>query len=509
MVATADDLATAAGVGVLARGGNAVDAALAASAVLAVTVPHMSGMGGDLIAVVHRRGEQPRVLFACGRVGSGADAAALRAEGHRVVPLQDDPRAISIPGCVDGWVELCERFGTMPLAELLGPAQRYARNGFAITPKLAAFATMLDGADGAGVFTPPLVPGSRLRPAGLADALGAVMADGRDGFYSGPLAAALRTATNGAIEAADLAVSQATWMPALHQRLWGFDIWTAPPPSQGYVALSAGWLAERCEIPADPEDPLFAHLLIEAVRQASWDRSAVLHEDADGLALLAEGRLRPRLDAIDPARASRLPGAYRDGDTTYLCAADSGGLSVSLIQSLGMPWGARIFVDGYDVVLQNRASGCSLAAGHPAHYAPNVRPPHTLSPLLVTDDAGRMRLLLGTMGGDSQPQILVQLLARILAQGASVGEAVEAPRWIISNPAGGAFDTWQNPDNVCVSLETSAPSGWHDALRRRGHLLRDGMAADRFGHAQAIALIDDIFTGAADPRALSGAALGV
>ncbi|MBW3557209.1 MAG: gamma-glutamyltransferase [Actinobacteria bacterium] len=513
MVCSVDHLASSAGVAMLRRGGNAVDAALAANAVLAVTTQHMCGMGGDLFALVHEPGEAtPAVLNASGRSGSGADPERLRAEGHERVPRTGHISAVPVPGCVDGWVALHERFARLELAELLEPARRYADEGFAVSPTLAVAARRLEGLGlpGAGDFPtgPALYAGARMRRPGVARALAAVAGGGRAAFYEGEFGQRLLDLGNGEFSVDDLASPGADWMEGLALDVWGRRLWSVPPNSQGYLTLAGAWITAGLPVPDDPADPLWAHLLVEAARQAGYDRQRVLHEGADGHALLAEERLAPRRDAISAERAAPLPGSYGGGGTIYLCAADSSGMGVSLIQSNYAGFGSLIVVPELGIFLQNRGAGFSLEPGHPAEYRPRRRPPHTLAPALVTFPDGSLDCLLGTMGGDSQPQILLQLLARRYLSGQDPATSVAAARWVLAGDDVG-FDVWHRHGDVRVTVEDHAPPSWFEGLSRRGHrVARMPAWSGEFGHAHLIALGGGTLAGTADPRSLAGDAAG-
>ena len=512
MVCAVDHLAAGAGVAMLRAGGTAADAAVAASAVLAVTTQHMCGMGGDLFALVHTGSGPPVALNASGRAGSGADPQRLRDEGNTTMPFLGDIRSVPVPGCVDGWAALHGRFGRLPLAQVLEPARRYAADGFPASATLAAAAQRLGPVDHAEDFTEggPLHPGDVVRRPGVARTLAAIAEGGRAAFYQGQFGADLLELGKGEYSQADLARSQADWVDALDTSAWGHGIWTVPPNSQGYLTLAGAWIAEKLELPGDPADPAWAHLTIEAARQAAHDRLAVLHEGADGRALVAPERLEPRLLAIDPDGAAPLGDDYAEGGTIHLAAVDRDRMGVSLIQSNAAGFGSLLVVPGSRIFLQNRGIGFSLVAGHPAEYGPGRRPPHTLSPALVTRPDGGLRHVIGTMGGDSQPQILLQLLARLLATRQSPGTAIAAGRWALAARAPGTgFDTWTGGGNVRVQIEGHAPRAWDEGLRQRGHAVwRTDAFGHSFGHAHVIAVEEDHLAGASDPRARAGAASG-
>jgi gamma-glutamyltranspeptidase/glutathione hydrolase len=501
MVASIDQLASSGGVAMLRAGGRAADAAIAANAVLAVTAQHLCGLGGDLFALVHHPGEErPACLNASGRAGSGADAERLRAEGHEAIPEQGDIRATPVPGCVDGWVALHERFGRLPLAELLEPARAYAEDGFPASATLAGWTASegLMNVAHADDYTAagPLPPGGLIRRPGVARTLRAIAERGREGFYQGEFGEGLLELGNGEYTVDDLARSQADWVEPISVEAWDRRVWSVPPNSQGYITLAAAWIAQGLDLPAEPVDDLWAHLLVEALRQAGFDRDDVLHEGASGEALIAPERLEPRLHAIDPERASAPGRVHAGGDTMYLCAVDGDGMGVSLIQSNYVGFGSMVVVPEVRIFLQNRGAGFSLEPGHPAEYGPGRRPPHTLAPALVTNDDGSLSAVLGTMGGHAQPEIVLQLLARYFGAGETPGEVLAAPRFILGKPEG-------------IEVEDHAPSSWFDGLKARGHVVRRQPSwSHAFGHAHLIAVEDGRLAGAADPRSLGGAAAG-
>lgn len=510
MVASADGLATQAGVAVLRAGGGAVDAAIATNAVMAVVAPHLCGLGGDLFALVHGAGASaPEALDAAGRAGSGASAASLRGEGHRVMPLHGDIRTVTVPGCVDGWLALHERHGRLPLTSILADAIACAHDGFPASPLLAASAAALPDPAPAGsedLTDPRPAVGAPVHRPGVARSLEAIAVHGRAGFYGGELGRGLLALGDGWFAADDLERPQARWVEPLAIDSFGHRLWTMPPPSQGYLTLAAAWIADGLGLPDDPDDAHRAHLLVEAARAASHDRPAVLHDEADGRALLAPERLAPRRDAIDAERAAPWPVPAAAGDTTYLCAIDAGGTAVSLIQSNASGFGSRIFEPATGIGLHNRGLGFALEPGHPAELAPGRRPPHTLAPALATHLDGRLAAVVGSMGGDGQPQIVLQLLARLLRSGQSPEVAVAAPRWLLAGADSG-FETWTSPGGPSVKVEAHAPAAWLDALAARGHRASRAPAyGSDFGHAQAI-VVDEagLRTGAADPRAVVGA----
>ena len=501
MVCSVDQLASSAGLAVLRAGGSAVDAAIATNAVLTVTAPHMCGMGGDLYALVHVNGQPVTALNASGRAGSGADPAALRDAGHTVMPVKNDLASVTTPGCVDGWLALHDRYGRLPLAQVLADAIGYAADGFPASPLLARSSALLAGTAGAEDLAAASRPGSVVRRPGVARALAAVVDGGRAGFYQGDFGRGLLEMGNGQFTADDLAVVNADWVDPISVRVFGHRVWTTPPNSQGYLLLLSLAIAERLDLPDDPNSPQWAHLLIEASRLAGFDRPDRLFEGADVTPLLTEGEVGARADRISRTGVSRVPSPADPGDTTYLCAIDADGVGVSLIQSNAAGFGSGIFEPNTGIGLHNRGLGFNLVPGHPAEYGPGRRPPHTLVPALVTRPDGTLRAIAGTMGGDTQPQIVLQILTRLLRHGQTAGEAVGAPRWRIGNRNG--FDTWADQGNNPTQVEAQAPAGWSD-LAAIGHDVET--VTDHFGHAHLIDVDDQLVrSGAADPRAVISA----
>jgi gamma-glutamyltranspeptidase/glutathione hydrolase len=521
MVATADHLASSAGVAILRARGSAADAAVAAGAVLAVTNQHQCGMGGDMFALVHRPGQPVEALCGAGRAGSGSDPLQARVEGLERLPATGDIRAVTVPGCVDGWLELHGRHGRLPLDQVLEAAITYAATGFPVSPLLSLMAPLVLELDGVDDYLEPamaaggrLPPGTLLRRPGVAAALEGIAAHGRPAFYLGAFGDGLLRLGKGLFTRDDLARTQAEWVDPIAVDAWGHTVHTTPPPSQGYLTLAGAAVADGLALPDDPDDPAWAHLLVEAARVTGSDRDAVLHDAADPAELLDGDRLDQQRSRIDPAHRVAVAAAVRSGGTTVGCVVDRDRMGVTLIQSNASGWGAHIVEPATGVFLHDRGIGFTLGDGHPATWTPGRRPPHTLSPALVTRPDGSLRAVLGTMGGDSQPQILVQLLARLLRNGESPGRAVRAGRWVLGHraPAGehGGFDTWAGDGPDRVEVEAHAPAAWDAGLAERGHdVWRSPAAIDHgFGHAQVIALSDGVLAGIADPRSLDGAAAG-
>ena len=510
MVCTVDQLASAAALDILQSGGNAVDASIAANAVLTVTAQHMNGLGGDLWALVHEPGQQVQALNASGRAGSGADAQRLRDEGHTVMPYRESVSSAPVPGCVDGWLALHERYGSMDMETLLAAAISCASDGFAAPSQLARASKGVADVPG-NTQLANLNPGDRVVRPNVARNLRAIASQGRAGYYLGEFGDALIETGQGEYTEADLAQSCADWVTAPSVTAWGHTLWTAPPNSQGYLCLASAVIADGLDLPEDPADPLFAHYLIEASRAAAFDRPQVLHEHAESAALLNLDMLASRRDRIDPNQAVAWGDSYSGGGTMYMCVMDASGMGVSLIQSNAAGFGGHIVVGETGIFLHNRGIGFNLIPGHPAEYGPGRRPPHTLSPALITNPDGSLRSVLGTMGGDAQPQVVLQMMARMLRLGESPGQILSAGRFALASPdPKSGFETWTAGGEVRVQIEPHA-AYWEAGLAERGHVVEVAPRGDLsgFGHAHVIEVLPSgSLAGAADPRAKASAALG-
>jgi gamma-glutamyltranspeptidase/glutathione hydrolase len=531
MVAAADQLAGTAGARAFDRGGNAADAVVSAAAVMGVVGPHLCGLGGDVLAMVKAPHEGPVGLLSVGRAGSGADADRLRADGHDDMPQRGDIRSVPVPGAVDGWLALHTRYGRLPWSTVLEPAIALAEDGFSASLLLALASHLVAGVPGAGELCPggPLRAGQIVRLPGVARTLRALAAGGRDAFYCGEFGRALLELGGGEYTPADLADSLAEWCRPLVVRAFDHDLWTVPPPSQGYLSLAGAWIAEHAGLPTDPEDPHWPHLIAEAGRAAGFDRPEVLYDGADGTELLSPDRLGRRAAAIDPERAAvgsgraavdsgraavnPVPAVSTDGDTTHLCAVDADGLGISLTQSNALDFGAHLVAGSTGVFIHNRGVGFTVQPGHPNEYGPGRRPSHTLSPALVTQPDGSLAHVVGTMGGDAQPQIILQLLARLLRAGQDPATAIAAARLVHEAPGAPPFRLWQASTRG-LALEAHAPDGWRDALEARGHRVRVVGAFNPVdvGCSQIISVepngADHVLVGASDPRSPDGDAVG-
>ncbi|MBA2336682.1 MAG: gamma-glutamyltransferase [Acidimicrobiia bacterium] len=488
-------LAGWAGIQTLRAGGNAVDAAVAANAVLGVVLPDTCGPGGDLFALVHRPGDpRPGALNASGRAGSGADGERLRRSGHTTIPIHG-VEGITVPGCVDGWEVLLAGYGSMPLGEVLAPAIAVAAAGFEVSAELARSlgrsAGLIATQPSATALYPdgrPPLPGTMVRRPDLAETLAAVAAGGRTAFYGGAAGEGMVAATGGLITADDLAVVQADWVEPLGLGLYGLEAWTVPPNSRGYLTLAATWMAER--LGSAPGSPQRHHHLIEAYQAAAGDAAELVADPATAPRAAADlvdpERLADLLATIGPDAAPRPAPAPATGGTAYLCCRDGSGIGVSLIQSNFHGIGSGLSAGDTGVFLHNRGAGFNLVPGHPNELTPGRRPAHTLSPTLWTD-AGGLRLLLGTRGGHYQPQLLVQMIDCLLGAGLAPAEAMRRPRWVV--------------EDGTVQVESRMPAEVVAGLRARGHpVAQVGAWEEGWGPVAVVAESAGTVSAAADPR---------
>ncbi len=490
-------------------GGNAVDAAVAVNAVVGVVRPTDCGVGGDLFALIHRPGDEaPAVLNASGRAGSGASAQSLREAGFDDMPI-DHPAAVTVPGCVDGWITLLDRFGSLSLDAVLGPAIRFATDGFPISVEMADNLAALSDviADQPSGFE--LYPGGRppaegemlARPA-LAGTLRSIASQGRDGFYAREVGAAIEAATDGWIRAEDLDANAPEWVQPARLDVLGETAWTIPPNSQGYITLATLAIFEQLGAPHDFADPDYHHLLIEAYRAAAWDRELHL-ADPDAMTVSTDDLLHPlRLEERASAITSRA-GAWPapdplPGGTAYMCTLDAAGMGVSLMQSNFYGIGSGLSAGSTGVWLHNRGAGFSLQPGHPNELSPGKRPAHTLAPSLWTRD-GALTMLLGSRGGDLQPQLVAQLAADLLYLGMDPAQAQAMPRW--------ALDFFGPGVASAPALEDTMPAAVIEGLAARGHDVTTVPAQRAWGPVSVIRTAGDgIHHAAADPRISTAAA---
>lgn len=508
MVATSQPLASAAGLEAMRLGGNAVDAAIAAAAVLSVTEPHMTGIGGDMFAIVWLAKEQRLVaLNASGRAGSLMTRETLAARGFRS-GAEQGVMSVTVPGALAGWELLLRTYGTLTLARALQPAIGYARDGFPVTPIIAsqwADEAALLNKDPAAAAT--FLPGGRAPKAGewfqnpdYARTLQTIATDGIGSFYGGPLGQRLvarLSALNGFVTIDDMRRNAPTWVTPISVPFQGHRVWELPPNNQGIAALEMLRILEPYDLKAmGHNSAAYLHHLIEAKKLAYADLERFVG-DADHLAMPVERMLsdvfiaerRSHIDA-SKAQARVDPGPLRTAsETIYLTTADAEGNMVSLINSNFDAFGSGIVVPGTGFALHNRGASFSLTPGLPNTAAPGKRPFHTLIPAFVTRNDGARELpymSFGLMGGGMQAQGHVQFLLNHLVFGMEVQPAIDAVRF-------------RHLDGLRVAIETPVSDAVRAALTAMGHVIVDERPVS-FGGAQAIVRLAKGYSAGSDPR---------
>jgi gamma-glutamyltranspeptidase/glutathione hydrolase len=487
VIATPHRTASEVGAQVLRDGGNAIDASIAANAVLCVVYPHMTSVAGDLMAIVWPAGATAPVgLIGAGRSGELATIEAARSRGHERMP-ERGILTVTVPGTVEAWGRLLERFGTMGLGAVLEPAEALARDGYIIT---AGLSDALKGAAGllgrepaAQKLYPPMEAGMLLRNPDLASVLHDLGRGGISNFYRGEIAAAIASAItrrDGLVTARDLAGHRSQWVEPVTVGYRDVTVYELPPPTQGLTALAI--LARLNRLSREELQPgpgFVAHF--KRIRDECYPLRDRYITDPD----FSTAPLAPFLDPDHAAVGG--PGLREGGDTVYLCAADEHGNLVSLIQSVAFDFGSGIVAEGTGMLLQNRGCYFSLDPDHVNRLEPRKRTMHTLIPAMATRD-GRPWAVFGTMGGDGQPQLQTQVLVNLVDHGLEPVEALARPRLRVV--AGGA----------AVTLEADYP-GAAELARSDQQMQLMPAGHHSFGHAHAI-LIDGPSTwrAGADPR---------
>jgi gamma-glutamyltranspeptidase/glutathione hydrolase len=526
MAATSQPLATLAAVETLKAGGSAVDAAIAANAVLGVTEPTGCGVGGDLFAIVwDAKTNRLYGLNASGRSPRGLTLEIFARHGLKRVP-KVGPLAVSVPGCVDGWAELHGRFGRLPLERVLAPAIAAARDGFPVTEVIARSwrAGLAERREFPGfeeTFLPGGEPprhGETFTNAALAATLERIAAGGRDAFYRGEAAAAIADTVReagGYLTVDDLAAHASQWVDPVSVNYRGYDVWELPPNGQGIAALQMLEILEGYDLRAAGfGSPDHVHWFTEAKKLAFEDRAKFYADPAfhqtPVAALISPEYAAARRATIDPRRAAKNPAAGNpaidQGDTVFLTTADRDRNMVALIQSNYRGFGSGVCPRGLGFCLQNRGEMFDLEPGRANTYAPGKRPFHTIIPAMVTKD-GRPVMSFGVMGGDMQPQGHVQIVLNLVDFDMGLQEAGDAPRIHhvgSTEPTGEAA----KPDGGEVQLESGFAPETVRELVDRGHKITAAPVSE-FGGYQAIwyDAEKDVYFGATESRK-DGVALG-
>jgi gamma-glutamyltranspeptidase / glutathione hydrolase len=517
MAATSQPLATQVALDILKQGGTAVDAAIAANAVLGLVEPVSCGVGGDLFAIVWDA--QTRKLH--GLNASGRSPYSLTLEHFKTLKLTNipptGPLPVTVPGCVDGWFELHGRFGKLPIATLLEPAIQYAKNGFPVSEVIAE-----DWQRGARalakwpgfkeIYMPggaPPAKGQVFRNLALARTLAQIAQEGRDVFYRGAMARTIADymrRQGGFLTERDLAEHHSEWVEPVATNYRGYDVWELPPNTQGIAVLQMLNILEGYDVKGMGfGSPEYVHLFVEAKKLAFEDRARFYADPAAQpipvARLISKSYAAERRQLVHPQSAARRydagNAALRTGDTAYLTVADAAGNMISLIQSNFRGLGSGMTPDGLGFVLQDRGELFSLREGEFNTYAPHKRPFHTIIPAFITKD-GKPWLSFGVMGGDMQPQGHVQIIVNLIDFGMNLQEAGDAPRIQhvgSSEPTGARM-----LDGGLVYLESGFAPETVRELLKRGHKI--GSTLGTFGGYQAIRFdaTNQVFIGASESR---------
>ena len=505
-VASPHYLASAAGLAVLADGGNALDAAIATNLTLGVVASYMCGYGGDLFTIIYKD-ESLYAYNGSGRSSAHSTLDAARsAIGSDTMPPRG-PHTVTVPGAIEAWFTLLERFGSRSFEQLARTPLRYARDGFPLTNygRNAVRGSVPIFRDDWAAEWRSIYAGvdDYLVQHDLARTIEWLCEEGPDAYYRGPIAEAIASTLQGfgaLIDQDDLANHHGDWVDPISTTYRDRTVYEFPPNSQGFATLEALNIIESLDL-GEAESVERHHVLIEAMKLALADREMHCtdseHMKLHVSELISKAWADERRRDIDRERASTpVPGRAAVGGTIYLCAADESGMLVSLIQSNYAGYGSGVTVPGWGINLQNRGAFFSLRDDHVNVIAPSKRTMHTLMPAMAFRD-GEPWLVFGSMGGDGQAQTHLQVFDRIIDDGRDIQDAISAPRWVVS------------PADWSVTAESRFPDELLSGLAARGHDVRTVDAYDNgMGHAHAIELIDGGYACATDPRA-EGAAVGL
>jgi gamma-glutamyltranspeptidase/glutathione hydrolase len=514
MAATSQPLATQVALDILKQGGSAVDAAIAANAMLGLVEPTGCGVGGDLFAIVWDAKEQKLVgLNASGRSPRQLTKEVFAERGHNTIP-KFGPLPVSVPGAVDGWFELHGKFGKLPMATILTPAIEYAREGFPVSELIAYYWEMNHKRIGHydGFAETYLVDGKLPRKGdifknpGLAATYEKIATGGRDAFYKGDIARtidAYMKAQGGFLSFQDLSSHTSEWVEPVSANYRGYDVWELPPNGQGIAALQILNVLEQYDIEGMGFNSAdYIHTFVEAKKLAFEDRAKFYADPAFNDIpvdwLISKEYAKARQKLIDSEKAAmRVDAGIYEGDTIYLTVADKDGNMVSLIQSNYRGMGSGMTPPGLGFILQNRGEMFTLEEGHFNEYRPGKRPFHTIIPAFVTRN-GEPVMSFGVMGGGTQPQMHAQIIVNILDFGMNLQEAGDAPRILHSGSSSPTGSTMI--DGGYVSLESGFSESVQRELMERGHKLQRVVGA--FGGYQAIAKdkAKGVYFGASESR---------
>jgi gamma-glutamyltranspeptidase/glutathione hydrolase len=515
MACTSQPLATQVALDILKAGGNAIDAAIAANAVLGLVEPTGNGIGGDLFAIVwDARTSGLYGLNASGRSPRSLTLDYFIEKGYEKIPSYG-PLPVSVPGCVDGWFELNRRFGTMEMKTILQPAIDYAREGFPVTELIAYYwesgaRALKQYPNVADVYMPggkAPAKGEIFRNPNLAATLEKIAVGGRDAFYKGEIARIIdrfMKEQDGFLSYEDLAAHTSEWVEPVSTNYRGYDVWELPPNGQGIAALQILNILEGYDISAMGFGSAdYIHYFVEAKKLAFEDR-ARYYADPDFCEipvdqLISKEYAAARRELIQPERASRHldAGELEQGNTIYMTVADKEGNMVSLIQSNYRGLGSGMCPPGLGFILQDRGELFTLEEGHNNVYEPGKRPFHTIIPAFITKD-GKPWMSFGVMGGSMQPQGHAQIVVNMIDFGMNLQEAGDAPR--IRHDGSSQPTGEKMTDGGVVNLESGISYEAIRELVRRGHTVDYSLGG--YGGYQAILWDEEkgVYFGASESR---------
>jgi gamma-glutamyltranspeptidase/glutathione hydrolase len=513
MVATSHPLATQIGLDILKQGGTAIDAAIAANIALGLMEPTGNGIGGDLFAIVwDSKTQKLHGLNASGPAPINITIDYFVKQGLKKIPPYG-PLPVTVPGAVDGWVKLHEKFGKMDFKSLFEPTIEYARSGFPITETIAYY---LDRSqkrfENYPNFNDVWAKNGRMPQKGeifknpqLAKTLEIIASKGRAGFYEGPIARTMADfiqSQGGFLTYEDLASFHSEWTPPVSSNYRGYEVWELPPNGQGIAALQILNMLENYDLKSlGLFSPEYIHLFTEAKKLAFADRAKYyadpLFEKIPVEELISKSYAKERIKLIDANHVAKTDeaGILKNGDTVYLTAADQYGNMISLIQSNYRGMGSGMVPPGLGFMLQDRGELFSLDKNHKNSLKGGKRPFHTIIPAFVTKD-GKPFMSFGVMGGATQPQAHAQIIINIVDFGLNLQEAGDAPRIVHSGSTQPTDEIMK--DGGTLSIESGFGDEIEKQLAKKGHNIRYEKGI--FGGYQAIMLKDGVYYGASETR---------
>ena len=498
IVVSPHHLSSKAGKNILEMGGNAVDAAIAVNIVQGIVAPETCGIGGDLFALIWKDGfTEPECLDASGYAGSNVNGDKIASDS---IPL-NHPMSVTVPGAVDGWFKLHEKFGSLEISKIFAIGIEICHEGFEINHELAKSLEIHQSELGAQLSSVsfyknslPLRSGEHVRRVNLGKTLELIANEGPDIFYRGAIAQSISKAVGGNLTLKDLNDYSSQWIKPLRLNIFGYDGWTTPPSTQSYLTLST---LKGYELLSEKYDESL-HMLIESYRIFAADRDNLTYDyqdDIDNFKGVNLGYIEEKIELYNDNKSQRFSFPEpKGGGTAYMTVKDSEGLGISLIQSNFHGIGSRIGVDSYGFFLHNRGCGFNLKKGHNNYLQAGKKPLHTLSPTLWTKE-NKLELILGTRGGRYQPQLLAQMILPYLQNKTSIKETMSKGRW--------ALNDFLSDTDSHLTVEGAFPQNDIEQLKSKGHKVTqiEEIFDKAYGPVSAIYQDkDNVWSGAEDIR---------